>query len=639
MSAIQTRQKARLLVSKAYAEVTPYSPPESAEAKTNTVIYNEDARTEHFAPTAQSSIIAGSTFSNNTKNAPEFALDAAGTRFIVNEDGVRTGVVMATSDGYGHGHDNLECTNIANAAESPCDFVLSRTAEQLKALGMLVLAEAGAHAKTVSQTETSSLTTTHMQWNPSARAYDCDIHNVGDGMAVVLDPKFNVIYASGARTHARETWGDAIEYNPWPVQTLSAEAEAEAKSDDSHTQSMHLQIPPNSFVLHMTDGIWSELETMARITTDGDETPAHKDAVIDKAALTTLLQEKLDSKTATAHDVALVIQNAAVENIKAQMAQFQAINSGLKSAVEFLKAKRQEWGELEGWEAQRDASQAYTVAQWITDAGVPAALVRDIQTMFFSDSSGSDGVHFTEGFEGTPAIVFEGHLKKKTFGDCATIAVTKAPELVVEILRAISQYPYAKFRKLFKKYEITKEPAKAARDILLREKILFNPFPEKPARLSLIDKIHYSQGNDHFSRMNKADLQRYFHHALTLKPSTATALNYLEAACSVYEHRLNKHSHSIYDKLRGKKHTPSFVRFLTEAKKIIVQKLQADLADDSLLSSTEKMALKARVQDSQLFTMATQEGGCGTKATTIAFNEVRVPDNAAAAGAGVGSRP
>lgn len=426
--------------------------PSNYDYKGDTDTFQSE-RFEIHRNTHNTATIAGSTFANAHIDAEQSTLDASETRYLTDEDGVRIGMTMATADGYGHGVDEIDSAKIAGAAAFACEKFNEAVTELFptdeKKLCEYVT-DIGGHAKKavipnakfgdlqLSRNYESSLAMTAVRFDEKGQL-DCVLGNVGDGMVVILDGQTRQVkQVLHPKKYAYEYKTRNLKKEKQADKNSKTDTERKEKEFSPFTPMAIQRVTPNTMdfakttlaegdlVIHMTDGIWEELVTSSEIA--DMEGQREKSSVLKQENFSPVFA-KLDSFNA--HAVATQVVQIASESTLRKRNEFKEFMLSIEQHIEVHTQKRK------SFKSAIDEKN-YTFQQWKKDCEDKKLDFTTIQKELDRDIASK---HSTREL-GTSVSNFVDNLKRKTFGDCATVSVMQMPSLKVELARALIECPH-----------------------------------------------------------------------------------------------------------------------------------------------------------------------------------------------------
>ncbi len=442
----------KTLVANTPAHLRPYT---QAQTPDNKQPYSDhEFRSERFtdfADTAGSAVISGSTFANSRVDETQFTLDASETRYLYDSDNVRIGISMATADGLGHEFDDIENARIAAAASQACSEFneLSESSittgqneyfARLQAIASHTQRATFIYMNTeraIGKNKESSLATTTVKCDEKGNL-KCQLGNTGDGMIVVLDSKATRIkHQLHPKVH--EHLQSTVVHSPGSKVERNALGPKSIQSVTGSTFDFTtVDLAEDDIIIHMTDGVWSELshapKTQLSTTVDHAEFKRkayEKTYELDEKAFIHLFAGLEKEGPITAHAVANRVVSATATAALKQQKDF-TILAQLEKQIALFNEKQKAFRKAAD-------SNSYTLDVWereCKDAKIP---LPDIASQLAK--SDHDGISYPLGMK-TPVAIFINDLDRKCFGDCATIAVMQAPNQRVELARALMENPH-----------------------------------------------------------------------------------------------------------------------------------------------------------------------------------------------------
>ncbi len=295
-------------------------------------------------------VVSGSTFEQQGKpvNDPLEVLDASKITPLVAEGDICTGFIMATSDGY----DHMPPAEIAKASVEACEqFTIRALSRQTVNARNKTLTEIVDFAGQSCQgSEYSSLAGTIIEREPAKQTFSCQIGNVGDGMVVVLDAHTKKVktvlgarqYCRLGRTLALLTQEECqqviklekknVGFSPKPVQDSLNAIQAET-----------IQLAPHDVVVHLTDGLFEELECQTHFM----QNRVFDEAAAKRVKVTSISADTQEEEKETPEKYFLYKESKIAINAFEQILQFNGewnsfeIGQALLNSVLTTRARRQ----------------------------------------------------------------------------------------------------------------------------------------------------------------------------------------------------------------------------------------------------------------------------------------------------------
>ncbi|MCC2666123.1 MAG: hypothetical protein K0S63_39 [Gammaproteobacteria bacterium] len=443
-------------------------------------------------------LASGSTFEKEGEltTKPLEVLDASKITPLVAEGDRCKGFIMATADGYSH----LEPSLIAAAAVEACDRFTSRASkkdQEYLARNNDITSILDFAGQSCESKEGSSLAGAIIKQKENQQKFFCEMGNVGDGMIVVIDGEQRKVRTIiGARQYVRQgrlllklTQQQCLEIarsHQMPAGVSNAYFYPMSIQDSQQTIAQEeIVLNPGDFVIHMTDGAWSEFtykDTYFMKKGDGGvetelveqkeasgkkEYVFYRESKIQQEEFENLLKEKNESSNS--FELGQTLLNAALMARAKRQTQKQALLNWLEEKVQAEYKKHLE----------KIPETAIEENQPQNQKELRKKAENESLRSFFANIS-DDQKRYLQEFMKHQGIKEEGitlgqiiqQLKITPAGDCSTVAVVQVPNAAVENLRPFFERVTDKAKSINIYYAIQESTSalKKARDAWLEKK-------------------------------------------------------------------------------------------------------------------------------------------------------------------------
>lgn len=426
-------------------------------------------------------VISGSTYANDRSHLEgnnEQVLDAAAARKYYDQDGVLKKSVCMTLDGLGHHFEVARNTKISGDNKlmvAECDEALLQSSDIagiLTTAGNAVLQQREKEAdQDVTSTgenrfilteDGSAIAIAIVEYNEAKKQMQCQLANVGDTMAVVLDGTTLALKdVLAAREYVVDIKGN-MKSAPIPAHLISHNPDA--------LLTKTLAVSPNDVIILMTDGIFKELTCEKKEDKLENKETSFKYELKKTAAALSYIDTKLTANAlepafaalstakveANEHEIAASI----MKYIKTKLADERAKKA--RSLVEFKEwAEKHEEDirahcrELQAAADGRTKSNCdqYTVGEWFKWKSDHANTAADKLYSFegFKKDLNKYLPTLHQCFPESSTVPLEERTVSELLkdiskaqlkaGGCATLSVMRVPDPDIELARAWIDYP------------------------------------------------------------------------------------------------------------------------------------------------------------------------------------------------------